>query len=144
MIALDTNLLIYAHRPEFPFHERAKAVLRSVAESPVAWAIPFHSLVEFAATVSHARKFLQPSSPVQVRNQIQAWIASPSLCILDDGPVVHQAWLELMTESYVSGPLNHDARLAAICMAHGVTELWTADRDYLRFPGLRSRNPLVA
>ncbi|MEJ7726221.1 MAG: hypothetical protein WKH47_04295 [Actinomycetes bacterium] len=38
----------------------------------------------------------------------------------------------------------HDARIAGICLAHGVTELWTADRDFSRFPGLRTRNPLVS
>jgi hypothetical protein len=29
-----------------------------------------------------------------------------------------------------------------LCKVHGVTELWTADRDFSRFPGLRKRNPL--
>ena len=36
----------------------------------------------------------------------------------------------------------HDARVAALCIAHGVTELWTADRDFGRFPDLVTRNPL--
>jgi uncharacterized protein len=45
--------------------------------------------------------------------------------------------------SRVVGPQIHDARVAAICEHHGVRELWTADRDFGRFPGLRVRNPLV-
>jgi len=43
----------------------------------------------------------------------------------------------------VSGPQVHDARVAALCQQHGVTELWSADRDFGRFPGLSVRNPLV-
>jgi predicted nucleic acid-binding protein len=38
----------------------------------------------------------------------------------------------------------HDARIAALCLQHGVRELWSADRDFNRFPALRTRNPLVA
>ena len=43
----------------------------------------------------------------------------------------------------VAGPLVHDARIAALCLDHGVHEFWTADRDFARFPDLRVRNPLV-
>jgi predicted nucleic acid-binding protein len=42
----------------------------------------------------------------------------------------------------VAGPQVHDARVAALCLLHGVQELWTADRDFGRFPGLKVRNPL--
>jgi predicted nucleic acid-binding protein len=44
----------------------------------------------------------------------------------------------------VAGPLVHDARVAALCALHGVSELWTADRDFGRFARLTTRNPLVA
>lgn len=39
--------------------------------------------------------------------------------------------------------LRHDARVAALCLRHGVRELRTADRDFSLFPALRVRNPLV-
>jgi uncharacterized protein len=143
VIALDTNVLVYAHRPEFPLHDRAVDVVLRLAEAPATWAIPFHALVEFAATVSHPRKFLEPSGPAVVRGQIDAWLASPSLRVLYDAPTVLARWLELVDAGRVTGPLHHDARIAACCLANGVTELWTADRDYLRFPALRVSNPLV-
>jgi predicted nucleic acid-binding protein len=50
----------------------------------------------------------------------------------------------LLAAGKVSGPQVHDARVAAVCRQHGVRELWTADRDFGRFPGLKIRNPLVA
>ena len=43
----------------------------------------------------------------------------------------------------VKGPMVHDARIATICVSHGVTELWTADRDFSRFPNVPTRNPLL-
>ncbi|NNK63615.1 MAG: VapC toxin family PIN domain ribonuclease, partial [Gemmatimonadetes bacterium] len=45
--------------------------------------------------------------------------------------------------SRVAGPRIHDARVAALCDYHGVRELWSADRDFTRFPDLRTRNPLA-
>ena len=36
-----------------------------------------------------------------------------------------------------------DARIAALCLSHGVSELWSADRDFSRFPDIAVRNPLV-
>lgn len=48
---------------------------------------------------------------------------------------------ELTLESNVMGGMVHDAKIAAICKAHGVSELWTCDRDYSRFPDLKTCNP---
>jgi predicted nucleic acid-binding protein len=99
--------------------------------------------VEFAATVSHARKFLSPSSPAQVQAQIAAWRESPTLHILSDSAESLEHWLELILNRQVQGPHHHDARIVAVCLSHGIKELWTADRDYLRYPELLTRNPLV-
>ena len=50
---------------------------------------------------------------------------------------------ELARAAKLSGPRIHDARIAALCLHHGVRELWTADRDFSMFPKLKTRNPLV-
>lgn len=44
----------------------------------------------------------------------------------------------------VVGPRVREARVAALCLHHGVREPWTADRDFGRFPSLSTRNPLVS
>ncbi|HEY2314648.1 MAG TPA: hypothetical protein VGH96_13615, partial [Streptosporangiaceae bacterium] len=49
----------------------------------------------------------------------------------------------LLSSGNVSGPLVHDARIAALCLSHGIRELWSADRDFSRFPRLKVTNPLV-
>jgi hypothetical protein len=43
----------------------------------------------------------------------------------------------------VQGGAVHDARVAALCLRHGVRTLFTADRDFSRFPTLKVKNPLV-
>jgi toxin-antitoxin system PIN domain toxin len=143
VIAVDTNVLVYAHRPEFPFHGEAKALLAGFAGSPRPWGLVLHCLVEFAGVVSHPRRFLQPSSPAQVVDQIHAWRESPSAVLLADGPAVLDQFLEQIAIGRIDGLRVHDARIAATCIASGVDELLTCDRDYGRFPALRTRNPFV-
>lgn len=143
MIALDSNLLVYAHREDSLWHERAYARIVELAEGRAPWAIPWPCIHEFLAIVTHARIY-SPSTPLEnAIDQVEAWLESPSLVVLSE---LENYWPQLRTvlqTGRVSGPQVHDARVAAICQQHGVTELWTADRDFGRFPGLSVRNPLV-
>ena len=143
MIAVDTNILVYAHREDSTWHDRASTVVKCLAEGTIAWAIPWPCLHEFLSIVTHLRIY-QPPTPLPVAlDQIDAWLESPRLTLLAEGP---EAWVTLralMTAGRVMGPATHDARIAALCQSHGVRELWTADRDFSRFTGLRIRNPLI-
>ena len=76
-------------------------------------------------------------------DQIQAWRESPSLHTLMDTERTLEILSDLVRNSVISGHLVHDARIASVCMANGVSELWTVDRDYSRFPQLKTRNPLM-
>ncbi len=143
MIAVDTNLLVYAHRADSPFHAKAKVLIAELAEGRATWAIPWPCLHEFHAIVTHPRIYSPPSTPEQSIAQIDAWLASPSLHILAENESHWTELRELLEQAKVQGPLVHDARIAAICLSHGVRELWSADRDFSRFPRLRVRNPLI-
>lgn len=54
----------------------------------------------------------------------------------------YQTLTALARSGRIVGPRIHDARIAALCLHHGVTELWTADRDFSAFPQLKVRNPI--
>lgn len=143
MIAVDTNILVYAHREDSPWHEAARARLAELAEGRAAWAIPWPCLHEFLAIVTHPRIY-NPPSPLEIAQvQVEAWLEAPGLVLLAETPGY---WPELrvaLKASRVAGPAVHDARIAALCRLHGVRELWTADRDFSHFRGLRAINPLV-
>jgi len=143
MIAVDTNILVYAHRPESPLHERALVTLDELHAVGSPWGIPVHCLVEFAAVVSNPRIWRQPSSPSAIADQAAVWQESRGFRLLGDDAVVWSRSCELATRGHVAGGAWYDARVAAACLAHGVRELWTADRDYSHFPAVRVRNPLV-
>lgn len=143
MIAVDTNILVYAHRIDFPLHGAAERVLVALAESRARWAIPWPCLHEFIAIVTNSRIF-RTATPVEVAlSAIQAWLAAPGLSLLSEAEGYWPVLRDQLARGAVTGAKVHDARVAALCLHHGVTELWTADRDFGRFPALKVRNPLV-
>ncbi len=143
MIAVDTNILVYAHRPESPLHADSDAAIRRLAATGHPWGIPCHCLVEFAAVVSNSRIWKHPSTTEHIAAQVGAWRTSRDLRILGDDETVWERCVEIAEKGRIQGARWYDARIAATCLAHGVAELWTVDRDYSRFPVLRSRNPLT-
>lgn len=142
MIATDTNVLVYAHRTDSEWHEQARFQIESLAEGRVNWGLPWPCLHEFLAIVTHPRIYDPPSTIEQATLQVDAWLESPVVELLNESDLHWQTLRELLRSGRVKGPMVHDARIAALCTARGVTELWTADRDFSRFPTLRTRNPL--
>ncbi len=143
MIAVDTNLLVYAHRRESRHHGGARDALRALAEGREPWAIPWPCLYEFFSVVTNPRIWKQAAShPDQAWRQIDAWTASPALSLLTETEDFLAILERFVRRPRVRGPVVHDARVAAICVAHGVEELLTADRDFSLFPELPTRNPL--
>lgn len=142
MIAVDTNILVYAHREESPWHDAAFGVLRTLAEGRSRWAIPWPCLHEFLAISTHSRIFDPPTPADQALDQLDAWLESPSLVLLAENAGYWGVLRDVVARSRVRGPQIHDARVAALCLHHGIRELWTADRDFGRFPDLVVRNPL--
>jgi toxin-antitoxin system PIN domain toxin len=143
MIALDTNILVYAHREDSPWHVQAESQVRELAEGRAGWAIPWPCLHEFLAIVTHPRIYAPPTPLALALDQVDAWLESPSLMVLAESGRYWPELRQALTAGQVSGPQVHDARVAALCRLHGVRELWTADRDFSRFPGLKVKNPLV-
>jgi len=143
MIAVDTNLLVYAHREDSQWHDAAVARIHELAERRAAWAIPWPCIHEFLAIVTHPRIFAPPSPLDRALDQVDAWVEAPSLVLLAEGEEYWSLLRTALVEGRIAGPLVHDARVAALCRLHGVRELWTTDRDFSRFSGLVVRNPLV-
>ena len=144
MIAVDTNMLVYAHREDSSWHEAAYERIATLAEGQAAWAIPWPCIHEFLAIVTHPRIYSPPTPLGKAIEQIEAWLESPRLVLLSESEDYWSQLRSVLETGRVSGPHVHDARIAALCRQHGVSELWTADRDFGRFPELKVRNPLVS
>jgi uncharacterized protein len=143
VIAIDTNLLVYAHRADATRHARARSRLAELLESGRACGLPWPCVHEFLAIVTHPKIFRPPSTHEQALGALHAWLAAPAISLLGEGPDHLSRLSNLIRAGSIRGAKVHDARVAAICLSHGVTALWTADRDFSYFPELPTENPLV-
>jgi toxin-antitoxin system PIN domain toxin len=143
VIAVDTNILMYAHREDASFHDKAALRLTALAEGRATWAIPWPCLHEFLSITTHPRIY-DPPTPLPIAlDQVDAWLETPGLALLAESDQHWTTLRALLATGRIAGPQVHDARIAALCQQHGVRELWSADRDFSRFPGLRVVNPLL-
>lgn len=143
MIAVDTNILVYAHRDDSPHQSRARAALESLTAGHRSWAVPWPCLHEFLGVVTHPRIFTPPTDIPTAIGAMNDILDTPGVVAISESSNHATLLAELTVGGSVMGPRIHDAKVAAICLGHGVTELWTADRDFSYFPALRTRNPLV-
>ena len=143
MIAVDTNILVYAHLEDSVFHEKAADCMARYAEGREPWAVPWPCVYEFFAIVTHARIYDPPSPFSAAMDQVDAWFESPSLVLLCEEGDYWATLKSIISASQVSGPMIHDARIAALCIYNGIFELHTADRDFNRFRDLVAVNPLI-
>ncbi len=118
-------------------------MIKDLANSTAAWAIPWPCLHEFYGIVTHPRVFDPPSAMDIAIGQLEAWLECPGLNLIGEAVSHWPRLAAILGAAKVMGPRVNDARIAAICLQHGIAELWTADRDFSAFPDLRTRNPCV-
>jgi toxin-antitoxin system PIN domain toxin len=143
MIAVDTNILVYAHRRESPHHHAAATAIKQLAESSAPWAIPWPCVHEFLSVSTNLRIFSPPSPAPAAIQQVEIWMESPTLRLLAEPSGYWQQLRSTFLAGKLAGPQVHDARIHAICLAHGVRQLWSADRDFSRMRGLTIVNPCL-
>ena len=144
MIAVDTNVLVYAHRRETEVGDQAHAVVKELAEGDRPWAIPWPCCYEFLSVVTNRRIWRDAATtPERAWQQFSAWSASPSNRMIGETKAFGDILRRFVLRPHVVGGVVHDARIAAICVAHGVEVLLTRDRDLSLFRELPLRDPFA-
>lgn len=141
MIVIDANLLLYAYDIAFSEHIRAREWLEKVISEQELIGLPWQSISAFIR-VNTDPKLPGPRFTMQEATaQVDEWLALPNVQPLAPGPNHWLLFRRMLTEGKVRGPLTTDAALAALTIEYGGV-LYSADRDFARFPGLRWVNPL--
>lgn len=107
MIAVDTNILVYAHRADSPWHHQARECIKTLAEGRSAWVIPWPCLHEFLSFVTHPRIYAPPSRLNQAIDQVDTWLESRTLSVLGES---HDHWNILKTQALAAktaGPASN-------------------------------------
>jgi toxin-antitoxin system PIN domain toxin len=136
MIAVDTNVLVAAHRSDAARHQQALAWVRFLAERREPWGIPIFCIGEFVRVVTHRRVFDPPSTIAQAIDAVDALLESPSVRVLAPSTGHWPLLRASIVAGEATGNLVFDAQIAALCKENGVERLLSEDRDFRRFPEL--------
>jgi toxin-antitoxin system PIN domain toxin len=137
----DVNLLLYAYNQEAPEHEPVAAWLRSLFENSGSVLFSWATLLGFFRISTNRQVFTVPLEVQDAVAAISHWLVQPNVQVIQPGERYWDILQELIIKAQVRGAMISDAHLAALAIEHGAT-LFTTDRDFTRFPGLRVQNPL--
>lgn len=137
MLAVDSNILVYAHREETELHQPAAAWLITLAQGVQRWALPVFCVAEFVRVVTHERVFNCPSTIADAAMFIDRLTNAPTCEVLQPGPDFLEQFFAIARETEATGNVIFDVQIAALCAEHGVNEILTNDSDFWRFKELR-------
>jgi predicted nucleic acid-binding protein len=141
MIALDTNLLIYAHRSSVPEHRAAIRAIEQAAAGANGWAVPFPCIAEFWAVVTHPASLGRPSTPRETERFLDNLVAAGAKILYPrTGAMARLSKLAVRLD--VQGARIFDLQIGLICQEAGATEIWSHDRNFIAVPGLVVNYPL--
>lgn len=142
MIAIDTNLLIYAHREKAPEHKGAKQAIQDAVNSNKGCGITLPSISEFWSIVTNKNLINHPSSTKEAQEFIVGLCEDGEMQIWEPHSDFSARLIQLASDLKIVGTRIFDLQIALIAFENGATELWTHDKDFIEFPGLRKKDPL--
>jgi len=142
VIAVDTTLLVYAHRSSLPEHRRARRALEMASADPRGWGIALASVGEFWSVVTH-RAAPRPSTAREASRFLDALGTGAAMQVWAPGTGFATRLLQLASDLDVAGARVFDLQIALTAFEHGASELWTHDQGFTRVPGLRLVDPLA-
>ena len=142
MIIPDANLLLYAYDEASPFHARATAWWCHCLSGSEPVGLVAVVLFAFIRVGTSPKVFANPFAIHEAARHVQAWLQVPTTEMLSVARSDVDQALTWLADAGSGGNLTTDAQIAAVakrCRA----EVHTADTDFVRFPGVRWKNPLI-
>lgn len=137
----DVNVLVYAHHSKSQNHEEFRAWWEGVVNAPAGFGITDHILAGFVRVVTHPKIFTPPMSLSDALAAADSIRSRPNCIAVEPGARHWKLFRELCLTAGAKGNAVPDAFLASLAIESG-SELFTADRGFARYRGLRWRHPL--
>jgi hypothetical protein len=141
--ALDVNILLYASDTSSPHHEQAKSFIESCIAGQEVFYLGWPTMMGYLRIATHSAVFDHPLSPEEAMANTDTLLDLPHVRFLSEDEEFWAVYRATTADVPTRGNLVPDAHLAALLRLHGVKTLYTHDRDFLKFPFLDVRDPLV-
>jgi uncharacterized protein len=142
MIVLDANILLYAYDAASPQHAKARAWIEEAFSSVTPIGLPWQSIGAFLRVITNSKLPGQRFTLDEGAQIVDRWLDQPNVLAISPGEHYWPLFRETMIAGQARVPLLSGAQLAALTIEFGGV-LYTTDRDFARFPGLRWINPLA-
>ena len=142
MIAIDTNLLVYAHRSGTPEHSAARKAIERASRDARGWGIPLPCITEFWSVVTHPESRGGGSPPAKVRSYLRVLVLEAGARVWSPQEGSWERLAKLAEDLGVRGPRVFDLQVGLTAFENGATEIWSHDRGFLALPGLTLLDPL--
>lgn len=141
MIVVDANVLLYAHDASDPRQVQAARWLEDTVGGTEAVGLAMSTLLGFIRIATDPRVYLVPITAAQAIELVESWLRRANVQLIGPTDAHWRTLADLAVAGQARGPLLMDAHLAALTLEHGAS-LATTDRDFSRFPGLRTIDPI--
>jgi toxin-antitoxin system PIN domain toxin len=142
VILIDANLLLYAYDSASSQHQAARQWIEDVFSGYEPVRMAWVTVLAFLRISTNPRLQAQAFTLLEAVSIVELWFAQPNFALLGPGDRHWGILARLLPEGQARGPLVMDGHLAALAIEHGAT-LYSIDRDFSRFPGLKFVNPLA-
>ena len=139
--AVDANLLLYASDEDSPLHEAAMELLDRIALGPEIAYLFWPVAMAYLRIATHPAIFAHPLSHADARANVEGLLALPHIQAIGEDDGFWGRFVEVADDVAPTGNLVPDAHLVALMLANGVRTIWTRDRDYRKFRGIRAHDP---
>ena len=141
MIVLDANILLYSYATSSPQHQRARACVESLFSGTEPVGLPWPTITAFLRISTNPR-LPGARPPAEAAGQVEEWLKQPNVRVLSADEDHWHILKQMIFEGQAFGPRVSDAQIAALTIENGAV-LYSSDRDFARFSGLRWTNPLA-
>lgn len=141
--AIDANLLLYGSDEGSPFHARAVELLDEIAIGPEIAYLFWPVTMAYLRIATHPAIFARPLSHADARANIEALLDLPHLKAVGEDEAFWNRFTDVADDVAPTGNLIADAHLVALMLANGIRTIWTRDRDFRMFTGIRVHDPFA-
>lgn len=138
---VDTNVLIYATDTGSPFHDRARGLVERLVAGPGLAYLFWPAVLGYLRVVTHPAVLESPLSSDEAMSNVETLISPPHIRTAGEGDGFWDAFRTVAADLRPRGNLVPDAHLVALMREHGVSTIWSHDRDFRKFRAIRVRDP---